>query len=141
MAKATKRVAGSWRYVLKEDASLPPEQQSVFVLNPLTGAERERVADEVSQRVLQADGTVRVISRMRSIARELCLTHIASVERFPSDAPDAWPEKTADREKYLEKLSDDQVFEIGNEIYERSALGKEEAKQVGESSAPAPTSS
>src|SRR3954471_5757838 len=110
MAKATKRVAGSWRYVLKEDATLPPEQQSVFVLQPLTGAERERVADEVSQRIIQSDGEVRLVSRMRSIARDLCLTKIESVQRFPSDAPESWPEKPAEREKYLELLSDDQVF-------------------------------
>jgi hypothetical protein len=141
MAKAIKRVAGSWRYVLLEDRALPTEQQSVFVLNPLTGAERERVADEVSQRVPQSDGTVRVISRMRQLARELCLTHIVTAERFPSDAPEAWPEKMDARASYLERLSDDQVFEIGNQIYERSTLGPEEAKQVGESSAPALTSS
>lgn len=133
MAKAKKRVAGSWSYVLEEDQKLPLEQQSVFVLQPLTGAERERVADEVTQRIFEKDGSIRTISRMRSVARELCLTKIESIQRFPSDAPREWPEKPEERAKYLELLSDDQVFEIGNQIYERSALGPEEANQVGES--------
>lgn len=141
MAKATKRLAGSWSYVLLEDRALPVDQQSRFTLSPLTGAERERTADEVTQYELLTDGSRRAITRMRQVARRLCVTHIAGVERFPSDAPEAWPEKLDAREKYLELLADDQVFEIGNEIYNRSALGPEEAKQVGESSAPAPTSS
>lgn len=141
MAKAAKRLPGSWRYVLEEDRALPLDEQSVFICRPLTGAERERVADEVTQYEMLPDGSRRAISRMRQVARQLCLTHIESIERFPSDAPAGWPKDRADRETYLEKLSDDQVFELGNQIYERSALGPEEAKQLGESSAPAPTSS
>lgn len=141
MAKATKRVAGSWRYELLEDQALPPEQRSVFICNPLTGAERERVRDEISERILQADGSLRLTSRMRTIARELCLTKIAAIERFPIDAPVSWPAEPEKRATYLEQLTDDQVFEIGTQIFDRSALGPEDAKHVGESSAPAPTSS
>lgn len=141
MAKVKKRVAGSWSYVLLGDRSLPPDQQSVFVLRPLTGAERERVVDEVSQRIYQADGSVRVISRMRTIARELVLSHVESIERFPVGAPKAWPKEPDERQRYLEDMDDDDVFEVGNEIFNRSALGPEEAKHVGESSTPAPTSS
>lgn len=140
MSEAKKRVAGSWTYVPLADRALPPEKQTVFTLSPLDGAERERAADESIQRVLDRDGNIRVVSRMRSVAREIVLTHVTSIERFPASAPKAWPADMEARKKYLEDMDDDLVFEVGNHIWERSALGPEEAKQVGESSTPAPTS-
>lgn len=150
MAKAKKRVAGSWTYVPEADRSLPPEQQTVFTLSPLTGAERERVVDELNQRAIMPDGSIRIISRTRSIARDLVLSHCDRIERFPSDAPKGWPKEPDARQAYLEAMDDDLVFEVGNEVYNRSALGPETVRSgeppgdrqiVGESSAPAPTSS
>jgi hypothetical protein len=142
MAKAKKRGAGSWTYVLYADRELPDEQQSRFILRPLTGAERDYVTDNSWRIVTMPNGSIERVSRMRTVARELVLTNLQSVERFPIDQPVAWPATRAEREKYLDDhLDDEDVFEIGNQIYERSSLGPEEAKQVGESSAPAPTSS
>jgi hypothetical protein len=140
--KGKKRAAGSWSYVLFSDRALPDEQQSRFILRPLTAAERDYVTDNSWRIVTMPNGSIERVSRMRTVARELVLTNVQSIERFPSDAPEAWPATRELREKYLDDhLDDDDVFEIGNHIFEHSKFGPEEAKQVGESSAPAPTSS
>jgi hypothetical protein len=144
MARAAKRPPGSWTYVLQSDRELPESEQSRFTLRPLTGAERERATDDVTRQVFRADGSVETISRMRTVARELALSHIESVENFPAGAPKPWPNGTGGieaRQKFLEELADEHTFELGNEIYLRSTLGPEEKKTVGESSPPAPISS
>ncbi|HEY7195513.1 MAG TPA: hypothetical protein VH439_17350 [Gemmatimonadales bacterium] len=147
MAKGITRLAGTWSYVLTADRELPVEEQSRFTLRPLTGAERERFIDDMSV-AETVDGAVRVHPRTRQIARRIAISHIAAIENFPAGAPKPWPADAKARDDYLELLDDGYVFELGNEIYLRSSLGAtngakgtEDAKPVGESSTPAPTSS
>lgn len=152
MAKKVKRAAGAWIYVLQGDRALPESEQTQFMLRPLTGAERDFVRDNISRPGQGRDGTPETVKRMYQEVRQLCLTHIESIERFPIDAPLAWPKDQDARAKYLEMLDDDDVLEVGNEIWVRSSLtedtkdgtgaviAKGEATVVGESSPPAPTS-
>lgn len=127
MAKAKKRVTGGWTYIPESDRALPPNEQTVFHCKPLTSGERERLADESIQRVIEG-GSIRVVSRMRSLAREIFLTNVTAIDRFPSDAPKAWPEKPDQRADYIEDMEDDLVFEVGNQIYDRSSFGPEITK-------------
>lgn len=142
MAKAVKRAqAGSWTYVLQRDKATPLEEQSGFTLRQLTGAERDALIDNLARRRTLRDGTVETMQRSRQEARELCLSCIVSIDRFPSEGPQPWPADAEAREQYLEMLDDDDVYEIGNAIYAHSTLNGERGQAVGESSPPAPTSS
>jgi hypothetical protein len=130
------RSAESWRYIPLADRPLPPEQQTVFRLSPMTQAERVSTHDEIVRTVIEPDGTQTVIRRMRQVTRALCLEHIEAVENFPVGQPQAWPANHTDRVAYLEQLPDEVIEEIGNEIYDRSSVGAPEKN----SSPPGPTS-
>lgn len=135
MAKKKTRPVGAWPYVLLADRALPEQERTTFTLRPLTAGERESVRDRLSRA-----GTNGVEGGMYTEARRLCLTHIESIENFPAGAPSPWPKEPEKRAAYLEDLDDDDVFEVGNEIWIRSSLGPEEVKVVGEDSPLAPTS-
>jgi hypothetical protein len=122
MAKAVKRAAESWRYVLTADRELPPEEQTTFSLRPLTQAERAWAQDNLARTHFRPDGAREAVQRTHQLARELCLTNIEGIENFPAGEPKAWPESREDRERYLEQLDDAAVTEVGNQIWERSQL-------------------
>lgn len=138
MAKLVKRPAESWRYVLRGDRALPIEQQTVFTLAPLTMAERAQVHDDITRTQTQPDGTRITLGRTRQTGVELVLSHVVAIENFPVGAPEPWPTSAAARARYLERLQDDDVLELGNEIFERSDLGDEDVAK--NSSRPEPTS-
>lgn len=56
-------------------------------------------------------------------AGEIVVTHVVSIENFPARSPQPWPKDREDRERYLEQLDDDDVLELGNEVWVRSTLG------------------
>jgi hypothetical protein len=136
MAKAKKRSAESFAYVLEKDRELPPDQQTRFMLRPLTTGERHSLFERATERI-EVPGGVRVISHTLSIAREVCRDHIESIDRFPSDKPVPWPQKTKERDEYLDQFDDLDLVEIYNELFRRSWVGDEEKN----SSTPGPTSS
>jgi hypothetical protein len=140
MAKAVQRPAGSWTYILKSDEHLPIGQQSRFVLKPLTGAERDAVTDNLAVTRTTSQG-VEIQRRMRQESRVLCLTHIVSIDNFPSERPKPWPDKEEDRAKYLELLDDEFVFELGNQIFEQSNVLAPRDAAVSPTLPPADTSS
>lgn len=139
MAKTIKRTAEAWTYVLVTDRALPIDQQTRFVLKPLTHVERATVRDSLSRLQIDAAGTKALLDRTRQEAFGLALSNIVAVENFPVGEARAWPAKKADREAFLDQLDDDDVLEIGNEIWERSKLGMDGAP-IKNSSRPAPTS-
>jgi hypothetical protein len=126
VATAQKRAAESWRYVLKSDESLPPEQQSVFVLTPLNVIERAEARDGMVRRVVGATGETTVSQRDKRLSVEFCLSHIREIENFPAGAPKPWPDTSDERLRYLDQLDDSAVQELGNEIWVRSELGETE---------------
>lgn len=117
MAKAVKRPAESWIYVLKADRGLEERERSVFTLAPLTYAQRAGVRDDM-QRAAAASS-----DRVHRAAAEIAVTHIVLIENFPAGEPQPWPKSRGDRERYIEMLDDDHVLEIGDEIWGRSSLG------------------
>lgn len=123
MATKMKRRAESWRYVLVSDRDLAPEHQSTWILNPLTQAQRAEVSDNMVRVHSQPDGGQTFVSRPHRLTLDLCLSNIAGVENFPSDAPVPWPVGREERLAYLEGLNDAYVHEIGNEIYAQAILG------------------
>jgi hypothetical protein len=126
MAKQAKRSAESWTYVLEADQRLPVEEQTRFTLKPMTGAERAQFVDDLVRTSVAPDGSQTVMRRTQQNARELCLTHIERIENFPAGSNGsamAWPKSREEREAYLEQLSDDDVMELGNEVYVRSTAG------------------
>ena len=122
MPKKQQRSAESWRYVLTADRELPPEEQSVFVLRPLTQLERADVQDNMVRIQSRPDGGRTVVQRDHRLSVELCLTNITSIENFPAGAPEKWPADHASRVTYLEMLDDDHVQQIGNEIWVHSTI-------------------
>jgi hypothetical protein len=121
MAQRVAVPAERWTYVLEADRTLPIEQQSRFTLRPLSMAERAAARDNLA-RVHIAHGERVITHRDRSLAFELALSHIASIENFPAGEPKPWPvdEPLSARASYLELLGDEAVREIGNEIFDRS---------------------
>lgn len=132
MAKRVKRPAESWWYTLKADEQLPAEEQSRFLLRPLTGAERMRVFDDISDTTRAPDGTVTILQRGFRQARELVLSHVESIENFPAGEAQPWPAKASERERYLEMMDDLDVWEVGNEIREHSRLEPDAAPAPAE---------
>ena len=130
MAQRAKRPAEAWWYVLTKDRELPREEQSRFLLRPLTQAERMRVWDDFSVRTTGGDGTTQIADRSFQQAYGLALSNIAEVENFPAGEPQAWPSKEAARRQYLNTIDDMDVWELGNEIRERSSLDREAAAEA-----------
>lgn len=135
MLKIT-RSAESWRYIPAADRALPPEQQTVFRLRPMTASERANAYDELTRTVIDPDGSTTIVRRMRQVALVLCLNHIEAVENFPAGAGVPWPDTREARLTYLDGFDDVLVEEIGNEIYDHSATGAPEKNSLP----PAPTS-
>lgn len=123
MAKATKRPAEAWVYLLKDDLTLPPEQQSRFTLRPMTYVERAAVHDDFLRVETLPDGTRVDVSRVYRNAWEVLIEHLVSIENFPAGEPQPWPTDRAARERYLEMLDDEMVLELGNEIWAKSTIG------------------
>lgn len=147
MAKPFKRRAESWVYILEGDRALSADQQTRFILRPLTQAEQMAIEDEVYYLSFDADGRKSHVTREKRVARQLALSHIESIENFPPGNPKPWPADPEARDRYLAELQADDVHEVGNEIFKRSKLGyaaPDEAPKDGDviknSSPPAPTS-
>jgi hypothetical protein len=127
MPKRTKRQVESWWYVLVSEREKPKEEQSRFLLKPLTQAERMRVWDDHNWVTVSPDGASSINARGLQQAHALVVSNLLKTENFPLDAPEAWPEKGSrgEKETYLEMLDDMDVFEIGNEIRNKSVLEQE----------------
>lgn len=123
MAKKVARPAESWTYVLKDDRELRPEEQSHFVLRPLTQSERALSLDEVMRGFTSPDGVTTTVVYARRQAIETVITCLLSVENFPAGAPEPWPTSRADRLAYLNGLSVKWISELADEVFERSIVG------------------
>lgn len=122
MAKKFKRPTQSWEYVLDRDRELAPEEQSRFLLRPLTVSERAAVHSGLVTLMEGPDGTRQTQSRLNIVGVNIAVQNIVSVENFPSDEPKAWPDSREERLKYLEQLSDDDVQELANEVFAKSTI-------------------
>ena len=128
MAKKQKRAAECWRYVLLRDRKLPPEEQTTWILRPLTQLERAEARDNMARVQTIPGGGTATITRTHRLSLDLAVSNIHSVENFPAGAPEPWPEDREARLAYLDALDDDDVKELGNEIWVRSAIGGETKK-------------
>jgi hypothetical protein len=140
MAKAVKRPAESWVYVLKADRDLPMEEQSRFTLRPMTHNERAAAHDDLVRTRVSPDGDKTVQARTRQQALVIALRHIVSIENFPSENPQPWPATTEARAAYVEQLDDEYVLELGNEVFARRGLLGDEGAAIKNSSPPGRTS-
>jgi hypothetical protein len=126
MAKTVKRSAESWIYVLKADRTLDPSEQTRFTLRPMTHAERAATMDDAARTLTTSEGVVSV-GRFHQNAYEIALRHIVSIENFPIGAPQPWPKDADERARYLDQLDDDDIVEVGDEVWRRSRLGADTA--------------
>lgn len=127
--QATKRPTGTWRFIPPEDRKAKKEKQTVFVLSPLSQAERMAAWDNLKWVEQDETGNRVIRSRAYQEALKLCLDHIEEVENFPAGKPEQWP-KNGDVEgklAFLDKLDDVSILVIGSEIRNHSSL-EEEAK-------------
>lgn len=111
MAKAVKRPAESWFYVLRRDRELDEREQSKFLLAPMTFAQRAAFQDDAIRRP----------DRIYQSAGDLVLSHVVSIDNFPAGEPQPWPKKPEERQRYIELFDDDLVLELGNEIFAQSS--------------------
>lgn len=125
--KATKRPSGSWRFIPPADQKLKKEEQTTFVLNPLTQGERMVVWDDLRWTEVLPDGTRNIRSRANQQAYDLCLSQIEAIENFPAGAPKPWPKNGSEEEKraYLDQIDDVTILLVGSEIREHSSLEDE----------------
>lgn len=122
MPKKFKRSTESWEYVLERDREAPPEEQSRFMLRPLTVSERAAVHSNLVMLAEATDGTRQTQTRSHIVGVSIAVQNIVGVENFPSDQPTPWPATRDERLKYLEQLHDDDVQEIANEVFAKSTI-------------------
>lgn len=127
MPNATKRQVEAWWYVLLSERKRPIDQQSRFKMRPLTQSERMSVWDDSSWVHVDKEGNRTISTRAFQQARSLVLSNLIETEKFPLDGPKRWPVDGSLDEKstYLDLLDDMDVFEIGNEVREKSTLEPE----------------
>lgn len=123
MARTVKRPTTSWEYVLKADRTLPEEEQTRFTLRPMAYLERAAVLDDFQPSDPTIGGQDGGTSRIWRNAWKIALNHIVAVENFPVGAPQPWPESRGAKMAYLDLLDNDDILEIGNEVWSRSGLG------------------
>jgi hypothetical protein len=126
MAKMKSRAAASFPYVLIGDRDLPPEQQTQFVLRPLTVDEHAAAHDGLVRTLVDKDGNRTIVNRTRQQAVSLALEHIVSIENFPVGAPQPWPDERERRRDYLGMLMPADLQELGGVLFHRAEVGDEE---------------
>jgi hypothetical protein len=123
MAKQKRRAAECWKYVLLRDRELPVEEQTTWLLRPLTQVERAEGRDNMARIQATPGGGTATITRTHRLTLDLALSNIDAVENFPAGNAVPWPVDREARLAYLDMLDDDDVKEIGNEIWVHSAIG------------------
>jgi hypothetical protein len=113
-----------------EDRDRPAAEQTIFVLSPLSQAERMAVWDDGSWIRVESDGSKVIAQRGYQQALEMVRTHVVDVQNlqdadgnvlpFPKDGT------PAERAKFLECLDDVDVLIIGQYIRDRSSIGEPE---------------
>jgi len=128
MAKKALRTVEEFTYTPEADRPLPAIEQSVFRFRPLTQAERLHAIDSAETITADASGARSIQPRGFTQARELVLLALISAENFPAGEPVPYPADKDTRKKsaYLEMLDDVLLFELGNYLFARSALGEPE---------------
>lgn len=128
MPKKKIRPVESWWYVLPSERENPPEQQSRFLLRPLSQADRMAVWDDLQRiRVERGDGPrgeTTIQKRDFQSALELVVSHLERTENFPLGEPQPWDPAWSEERKrsYLEMLDDLDVYLIGNEIRDHAVV-------------------
>jgi hypothetical protein len=140
MARAVKRPAESWTYILRDDRELSADEQSVWTLKPMTHIERAEALDNLVRTHIGAGGEKTVISRSKQQAFEIVLTHLVAVRNFPARAGKPWPAKETERVAYIEQMDDAHVRELADEIFDKSTLAGDDGTQLKNSSPPERTS-
>jgi hypothetical protein len=128
MAKKQHLPAETWRYILDDDKKLDADQQSAWILRPLTQLERADARDNLKRVHTQTDGSRTAVARDHRLSIDLCLTNIVAVENFPAGAATKWPDDRDARIAYLADLDDAYVQELGNEIWTHSTTAGDAIK-------------
>lgn len=127
MAKRSQRPVEAFWFVLKKDQALPAEEQSRFKFRPLTQAERMRAMDNIESVTIEATGERQLRFRSFQQAREIVITALVDTENFPAGEPLKFDFKASreDREKYVELMEDNDVYAMGDHVFDHSTLGKD----------------
>jgi hypothetical protein len=126
MARTNNRATSAFTYVLVSDRELPPEQQTEFVLRPLTVDEYAAAIDGIVRTVVDREGTRTVVNRTRQQGIALALDHIIDVHNFPVGSPQPWPDEREKRRDYLGMLMPADLHEVTEQLYQRAVVGDEE---------------
>jgi hypothetical protein len=126
MARTNQRATAAFTYVLIGDRELPPEQQTEFVLRPMTVDEHAAAHDGLVRTVYDKDGNRTIVQRTRQQGVAIALEHIVDVHNFPVDKPQPWPEERAKRRDFLSLMMPGDVQEVAAEVMRRADVGVEE---------------
>lgn len=127
MATRSKRPVEAFWFVLKKDQKLPAEEQSRFKFRPLTQAERMRAMDNIESVAIEATGERQLRFRSFQQAREIVITTLVDTENFPAGDHAKFDPKASreDREKYVELMEDNDVYAMGDYVFDHSTLGQD----------------
>lgn len=117
------KIAGTTiRYVPRDDRALPPEEQTTFLLTPLTLDERAGAYDTISTTVLDPSGTQTQRSGVWRQSVELFVTHVIGIENFPAGAPEPWPATREARLTYMEQIDILIIGEVATVLRDAAAM-------------------
>lgn len=117
------KIAGTTiRYVPREDRALSPDEQTTFLLTPLTLDERAGAYDTISTTVLDSSGTQTQKSGVWRQSVELFVTHVVAIENFPAGAPEPWPATRAERLRYMEQIDILIIGEVATVLRDAAAM-------------------
>jgi hypothetical protein len=85
MPNRAKRQVESWWYVLISERDKRKEEQSRFLLKPLTQSERMRVWDDHNFVTVGPDGSSSISARGLQQAHALVVSNLLKTENFPLD--------------------------------------------------------
>ena len=125
MPRRSVRPVEAFWFVLPAERKLPAEEQSRFKFRPLSQAERMRAMDNIESVTIEATGERQLRFRSFQQARETVILTLLETQNFPIDGAQPY-DPTApreDREKYLELLDDNDVYALGDHVFDHSTLG------------------
>jgi hypothetical protein len=125
--KAFKRAVGSWAFIPAADRELPAAEQTRIWCRQLTQEERMYAWDNLNWTQRDTEGNVVILPRTFTLARELCIAAIESIENFPAGDPKPWPKDGSADEKmaYLNMMDDYEMLRIGQAIRNKALLEDE----------------
>lgn len=123
-----KRATETWTFIHESDRDLPPDQQTIFTLEPLSLPEEMAVIE--AQQAIATDPVTQeriVRDRKWTAALEVFCGHVVAIDNFPPGAngqAKKWPREGTPQERveFAGQFSSVTIYDIAKEIFNRGLL-------------------